>query len=89
VTKITQTILDILNSKYQNSTEEIITSINIYKQIKEQEPDWVTYVIELLDGRIAVGCYKGSISLNQMNYETKEWKVLTQINNAHDNLISC
>jgi WD40 repeat protein len=47
----------------------------------------VSYILELLDGRIAVSCCGGAISLNQMNYETKEWTVLTQKNNAHDGII--
>ena len=37
-----------------------------------------------MEGRIVVGRDSGKITLNQMNYETKEWKVLTQKDKAHD-----
>jgi hypothetical protein len=58
--------------------DKIITSIKLIKQTKDQHPGWVTCILELLDGRLAVGCGGGAISLNKMNYETKEWKSLAK-----------
>ena len=90
-------IIDILTNKTRKITDvqiqkdnidKIITSVNIYKQTKQQHKDLVSELLELLNGRIALGCYKGSISLNQMNYKTKEWKILTQKDKAHDDVIS-
>ena len=73
--------------RQKDNINKVITSISMYKQTKKQHPFWVSYILELLDGRIAVSCYGGAISLNQMNYETKEWTVLTQKNKAHDGII--
>ena len=56
----------------------IITSISLYKQTQQQHPSWISSILELSDGKIALGCGGGAISLNQMNYETKEWTVLTK-----------
>ena len=70
--------------KHAENKDNIITSINLYKQTKEQHLKWITSILELLDGRLAVGCGGGAISLNQMNYEIKEWTVLTQRDKAHD-----
>ena len=59
----------------ETQTEDIINTtkpFNLYKQTLQQHPSWVTFILELLDGRIAVSCWKGSISLNQMNYQIKE-----------------
>ena len=89
VKELATTILNILNLKQQNNINKLIKSINLYKQTKEQHPGWISYILELLDGRIVVGCCGGAISLNQMNYETKEWKVLSQFNNAHNGPITC
>ena len=88
VKNVTTTILNILNSKHRNNNEKIITSINLYKKTQEQHTNLVTFILELLDGRIAVGCAGGAISLNQMNYETKEWKVFAQKNKTHDDHIT-
>ena len=71
-----------------DANDKIIKSINLYKQTKEQYPGWVTFILELLDGRLVISSYGGAISLNYINYETKEWKVLTQIHNAHDDVMT-
>ena len=82
------TNINILNSKHQNNIDNIIKSINIYKQTKQQHPYWISCILELLDKRIVIGCCGGTLSINQMNFETKEWKVLTQKSKAHDGSIS-
>ena len=87
VKQISETILNILRQKTQNNIDKIIKSIDLYKQTKHVHPNWIMCILELLDGRIAV-CGGGAISLNQMNYETKEWKVLTQRDKAHEGFIS-
>ena len=58
--------------------DNIIKSIKVYKQTKQQHRNWVSSILELLDGRLAVSCGGGAISLNKMNYETKEWKSLAK-----------
>ena len=74
VKETTTTILNILNSKHRHNNDNIITSINLCKQTKQQHLNWVSFILELLDERIAVGG-GGAISLNQMNYETKEVEI--------------
>ena len=65
--------IDVVNTQTQrDNIDKVITSINLCKQTKKQHPRCVTYILELLDGRIAVSCCGGAISLNQMNYQTKE-----------------
>ena len=80
------TVLNNIKSKQRNNNDKIITSISLYKGTEKQHKHTgpVTFILELLDGRIALSCWKGSISLNQMNYQTKEWKVLTHKDKAHD-----
>ena len=85
VKEATTTILNILNLKHHNNVDKVI---NLCKQTKRQHQKVVTCIFELLDGRIALSCCGGAISLNQLNYETKEWTVLTQKNNAHDGIIN-
>ena len=63
--------------------DNISKPFNLYKQTQHKHPNWVIFILELLYGKIAVSCYEGSISLNQMNYETKEWKVLAHRDKAH------
>ena len=63
--------------------DNISKPFNLYKQTQHKHPGCLTCILELLDRRIAVSCYEGSISLNQMNYETKEWKVLAHRDKAH------
>ena len=69
---------------YSYNTEKAIKSIKLCKRVQNQHPSAVTCLLELLDGRIVMACYGGAISLNHLNYETKEWKVLTQKNKLHD-----
>ena len=83
-----QTILSNLNLKHQNNIDNIVKSINLYTQTKQQHLKRISSILELSDGRIAVGCVGGAISLNYMDYETKEWKILTQNNQAHNDGIS-
>ena len=73
----------------KNNIDKTITSINLYKQTPQQHKYAISSLLELLDGKIVLGCGGGAISLNQMNYETKEWKVLSQFNNAHNGPITC
>ena len=86
---IKEIITTVLNN-IKGNNDKIITSISLYKGTQQQHehPGAVTFILELLDGRIAVSCGKGSISLNQMNYQTKKWKVLTHKDKAHDNYIT-
>ena len=88
INETVKTILNILNSKHQNNIDKIIKSIKLYKRTKLQHPKLITFIHELSDGRIAVGCIGGTISLNQMNYETKEWITLTQRNKAHNDKVT-
>ena len=44
-------------------------------------------ILELSDGRIAMGCEDGAISLNQLNHDTREWKILALKNKSHDSNI--
>ena len=81
------TVLNNLKSTQRNNNDKIIKSIiSLYKGTQQQHKHTgkVTSILELLDGRIAVSCLEGSISLNQMNYQTKEWKVLTHKDKAHE-----
>ena len=74
IKETTTTILNILNSTQRNNNEKIITSINLYKQTQQQHKHSgeVSFILELLNGRIAVSSAGGSIFFNQMNYQTKE-----------------
>jgi hypothetical protein len=84
------TVLNNIKSTQRNKNDKIIKSISLYKGTQEQHKHtgWVSSILELLDGRIVVSCWEGSISLNQMNYQTKEWKVLTHKDKAHDKEIT-
>ena len=90
---IKETITTVLNNfkaTQRNNNDKKIKSINLYKGTQQQHkhPGCVTFILELLDGRIAFSCEEGSISLNQMNYKTKQWKVLAHKDKAHDDEIT-
>ena len=72
INKTSTIILNILNSKHRSNNDNIITSINLYKQTQNHHLNVVTFILELLDERLVVGCDDGTISLNQINYETKK-----------------
>ena len=74
IKKTITTVINNLKSTQRNNNDKIIKSISLYKGTQEQHrhPGIVSFILELLDGRIAVSCWKGSISLNQMNYQIKE-----------------
>ena len=73
---------------FSYNTDKAIKSIKLCKRVQNQHPSTVTSLLELLDGRIVMACYEGAISVNQLNYETKEWKVLAQKNKSHDGRIN-
>ena len=81
--------IEVDNTQIQKyNIDKVIKSIKLYKQTQKKYLNYVTCILELSDGRIAVSCDDGTMSLNQVNYETKKWKVLTQKNKAHDKNIT-
>jgi WD40 repeat protein len=84
-----QEINHLKEAKYQTNIDKLFTSINLYKQTPQQHKYPISSLLELLDGKIVLGCGGGAMSLNQINYETKEWKIIAQFNNAHNGPITC
>ena len=64
VKETTTSILNLLNSKHQTRMDKVIKSITMCQQTQQQHQEAVTFILELSDGKIAVSCGRGSISLN-------------------------
>ena len=73
-----------MSQRLSLNTDKVIKSIKLCKRIQNQHKKAVLSILELSDGRIAMGCEDGAISLNQLNYDTTEWKILAPKNKSHD-----
>ena len=71
------------------NTDKVIKSIKLCKCIQNQHKKAVLSILKLSDirYRITMGCEDGAISLNQLNYDTREWKILALKNKSHDSKV--